>query len=145
MIDLPDLNVWLALADEDHQHHKVARNYWENQSADTFNFCRITMLGFLRLLTHAKVMGGRPFSPPEAWQAYRNFLTLPEVEFLNEPASLEKRLASFSEKADFPQSLWTDAYLAALAVESSRRVVSFDHDFTRFEGLHFLHLQDPSD
>lgn len=145
MIDLPDLNVWLAMANENHRHHKTARNYWENQSTDTLNFCRITMLGFLRLLTHAKVMGDRPFSPPEAWQAYLNFLALPEVEFLNEPASLEKRLMSFSGKPDFPQSLWTDAYLAALAVESSRRIVSFDSDFTRFKGLDFLHLQAPSD
>ena len=140
MIDLLDINVWLSLADENHQHHRVAREYWEGQSAPVLNFCRVTMLGFLRLSTHAKAMGGHPFTPCEAWSAYRNFTNLPEVGFLPESESLEEIFANLSEKDDFAQALWTDAYLAALAIGSRRRLVSFDRDFSRFKSLDFLHL-----
>ena len=31
-LDLPDLNVWLALADPDHQHHHLATHYWHQES-----------------------------------------------------------------------------------------------------------------
>ncbi|MFV0337003.1 MAG: TA system VapC family ribonuclease toxin [Chthoniobacterales bacterium] len=141
MSDLPDLNVWLALANENHQHHNIARQYWENESGEKILFCRITMLGFLRLLTNSVVMNGYPFTASEAWQIYHDFALLPEVKFLYEPNSFEKRFADFSERANFPVKLWTDAYLAALAVESSCRLVSFDHDFTRFKNLKFLCLR----
>lgn len=42
MTDLPDINVWLALADENHVHHKRARTYWQNDAPPTVAFCRIS-------------------------------------------------------------------------------------------------------
>ena len=32
-VDLPDLNVWLALACPDHSYHHQALHYWEQQVA----------------------------------------------------------------------------------------------------------------
>lgn len=32
--DLPDLNMWLALATPDHVHHQHAVSYWEEQTAE---------------------------------------------------------------------------------------------------------------
>ena len=40
-----------------------------------------------------------------------------------------------------PPRLCTDAYLAALAITHGWRLVSFDRDFERFEGLERLVLQ----
>ena len=37
--------------------------------------------------------------------------------------------------AELPARLCTDAYLAALAIANGWRLVSFDRDFERFEGL----------
>jgi hypothetical protein len=37
-----------------------------------------------------------------------------------------------------PPRLCTDAYLAALAIANGWRLVSFDRDFGRFEGLQWL-------
>lgn len=73
-IDVPDLNLWLALADPDHEHHDRARFYWETESALEIAFCRVTMLGFLRLLTNTRVMHGAPMSSAEAWEAYNVML-----------------------------------------------------------------------
>ena len=55
--DLPDLNVWLALATPDHVHHQQAVAYWEEQAAEQVLFCTVTALGLVRLVSQPKVMG----------------------------------------------------------------------------------------
>ena len=55
--DLPDLNVWLALATPDHFHHQQALRYWEQQAAEQVHFCTMTALGLVRLVSQAKLMG----------------------------------------------------------------------------------------
>jgi predicted nucleic acid-binding protein len=46
-----------------------------------------------------------------------------------------------STTVDLPPRLCTDAYLAALAIANGWRLVSFDRDFERFEGLERLALR----
>ena len=140
--DLLDVNVWLALADEDHVHHERAKRYWETEAAAEVSFCRLTMLALFRLLTNAKVMVGRPFSPREAWALYREFLAGPGVSVLAEPPGLEQQMAAWSDSDHFSAHRWTDCALAAWARIGNCRLVSFDGDYSRFEGLHFLHLQE---
>jgi len=41
-----------------------------NQASDPF-LARVTALGFLRLLTNAKAMDGKPLGVREAWEVYR--------------------------------------------------------------------------
>jgi predicted nucleic acid-binding protein len=54
---LIDINVWLALTWDGHPHHDVAGVWFESIDEATLLFCRITMLGLLRLLTNEQVMG----------------------------------------------------------------------------------------
>ena len=56
MTYLLDVNVWIALAAERHTHHRVARRWFSNLLDEKLAFCRITQLGFLRLLTNRHVM-----------------------------------------------------------------------------------------
>lgn len=137
VIDLPDVNVWVALANPSHAFHASAREYWEALRPEGAAFCRITMLGLLRLITDSRVMNGVPFTRSESWEVYRTFRSLPEIHFLAEPAGLETWFASL----EFPQRLWTDAYLAAFALAGKCRIVSFDSDFQQFPGLEFLWLK----
>ncbi|MDP1902558.1 MAG: hypothetical protein Q8K96_19230 [Rubrivivax sp.] len=106
--DLPDVNVWLALAVQEHPHHAAARQYWANEAAARLHFCRVTMLGLVRLLTQPRLMG---------------------------PATMRRYVG-----AGLPARLITDAYLAAFAAACGLRLVTFDRDFGRFEGLHLLRL-----
>ena len=53
-VDLPDLNVWLALAWPDHSHHHQALHYWEQQEAEQVLFCTVTALGLVRLVCQPK-------------------------------------------------------------------------------------------
>jgi hypothetical protein len=140
-IDLPDLNLWLALIDADHEHHARARRYWEHEAAADIAFCRVTMLGLLRLLTNARVMHGAPFTAPEAWDAYRAFASLPEVGFIEDSLAAEKRFELWSRRPEFPAHGWTDAWIAALAASAGARVVSFDAVFSVYSDLQFLQLR----
>jgi len=139
MTDLLDVNVWLALADADHKHHAVARDYWLKLDAPLLAFCRISMLGFLRLSTQPKVLSFTP-SMREAWNLYRQYLSDPRVVFINEPQDFETSMENLTYAPGFVHRLWTDAYLAALAVASGSRLVSLDSDFQTFNDLNFLQL-----
>jgi toxin-antitoxin system PIN domain toxin len=138
--DLPDLNVWLALLNANHPHHAAAKRYWEEEAAGRIAFCRITMLGLLRLSTNKVVMGGSPYSPDEAWQAYQAVAALPEVSFITEPQGIEALLQEHSSAPTFRRSDWTDAYLAAFAQFAGLRLVSFDKGFANYKGLALLSL-----
>lgn len=140
--DLPDVNVWLALTLADHPRHERARRYWREESAEWLAFCRITAMGFLRLSTNDKAMAGSPLSAPEAWHAYAAFRRLPEVLPAPEPPDCEPALENRVLGKDMTSRMWTDACLAAFAQSGGMRLVSFDQDFTRFEGLELLRLED---
>ena len=99
-------------------------------------------MDFLRLCTQARVQPN-PLSPHEAWITYRQFLSLPNIRWLPEPPGLDDRFCALSCAPGFVHHLWTDAYLAAFALATPARLVSFDGDFKRFPGLDFLHLSEP--
>ncbi|MBP6782551.1 MAG: PIN domain-containing protein [Verrucomicrobiales bacterium] len=138
-MDIPDINVWLALVDQNHFHHSAAARYWENDAHTQIAFTRVSMMGLLRLSTQAGVLS-RTLSTEEAWDIYRQFLADPNHRLLPEPASIEDRFAALTTQAALPHRMWTDAYLAAIALASGSRLVSFDAGFARFPGVNFLHL-----
>jgi toxin-antitoxin system PIN domain toxin len=140
-IDLPDINVWLAFSVADHAHHQRARRYWYEESGDQIAFCRVTGLGFLRLMTNASAMGGHPLTVPQAWQAYGDFRRLPEVLLAAEPDDCEGWLEHWALGSRPAPRQWTDAYLAAFAKAGEFRLVSFDGDFRHFGGLDLLRLE----
>lgn len=139
-MDLPDVNVWLALTDPRHAHHPVARRYWEEQRDDAIAFCRTTMLGLLRLATHSAVMQGEPFTPDQIWDIYRTYRAMPIIHFLTESPEIDNVFSNLTSDPEFPQRLWTDAYIAALALSSGSRIITFDNDFSRFPQLNVLML-----
>lgn len=141
MSDLLDANVWVALAAADHVHHELALRYWQEESAESVAFCRVTALAFLRLVTNAHVMQHAVLTSGEAWALLQEWLRLPEVSFLNEPVGLDEQLGQFSREMSIRPKLWTDAYLAAFAIAGNHRVVTLDGDFHQFPGLNLLFLQ----
>ena len=138
--DLLDVNVWLALANPGHTHHAAAKNYWSGTQAQPV-FCRVSMLGFLRLVTQAAVMGTATHTPEEAWSIYAAHLHSGRTLFLDESATLEEQVQRYTTKTDFNQRDWNDAWLAGFAVTAGCRLVSFDSGFKQYEELDFLHLK----
>lgn len=140
MPDLLDANVWVSLSAPDHVHHVRARQYWEEEADQTVSFCRITALAFLRRLTNPRIMKGFVLDGHQAWEALDTWLSQPGVRMLPEPARLDEQLGAWSRMTDLRAGAWTDAYLAAFAVASGSRLVTFDGGFKRFEGLDIMAL-----
>lgn len=133
--DLPDINVWLALAVEEHPHHAIASQYWAQVqgAAGTLWFCRVTMLGLVRLLCQPKVVGEGALGLATAWALYQRFRAIASVRLVGEPDDCDRHLAELvTAAAPLPPRLWTDAYLAALCQASGLRLVTFDADFRQF-------------
>lgn len=99
------------------------------------------MMSFLRLLTQPKVMGRFAASPADAVKQYLSLLALPEVEFAPEPLACEEAYLEYARAPGFVPRLLTDAYLAAFARSAGFRLVTFDSDFARFDGVEVLQLR----
>jgi len=132
----PDINVWLALAYEGHQHHRTAAGWFAELNGDIAYFCRFTQLGFLRLLTHPSVMGRDVRSQAEAWQAYDLLQTDECVSFQEEEdaGQVESGLRRLTSARRSSSRQWPDAYLAAFANCSELTLVTFDRGLRHLSG-----------
>jgi len=137
--ELPDLNVWLALAVAEHRHHGAATAYWHETGATRIRSCRVTLLGLVRLLARPKLMGKGALGLHGALDVYQRLFALPEVGHCAEPADCQLRLASQLGTATRAR-LWKRAHLAALAAAGGLRMITFDKDFARFAGVARLQL-----
>ena len=86
----PDVNVWLALTLDTHDHFSVATAWLESLSLPLeLVFCRFTQLSLLRLLTQRSVAGPATLSQRQAWVAYDRWLKRGGAVFMDEPLGLE--------------------------------------------------------
>jgi toxin-antitoxin system PIN domain toxin len=124
----PDVNVWVALAYEGHQHHESAKAWLAKLNGETVYFCRFTQFGLLRLLTHPSVMREDVRNQTEAWETYDSFLQDERVSFRNEadPEPVESALRKLTSNNRSPSQQWPDAYLAAFARAAGLTLVTFD-------------------
>jgi hypothetical protein len=129
MIYLPDVNVWIALASDQHIHHSVANQWIQNLEADKLAFCRVTELGFLRLLTNVHVMGQSVLKAAQAWDIYDTLLADPRIIFLTEQPGFGTHWRRIGSSISGGPNAWTDAYLAALASFERITIATFDRRF----------------
>jgi toxin-antitoxin system PIN domain toxin len=124
-LNFPDINVWLAIAAPEHIRAPIARGWWE-QETRSIAFCRLTQLGFLRLMTTAAVMDGKPLTMTEAWRVYDRLYDDDRVTFISEPPEVDKRFREKASKRTASPKIWADAWLLAVAQASEGILVTFD-------------------
>src|SRR5271156_3684374 len=129
MTYLPDVNVWIALSSDRHVHYPAAENWFQNIESAQIAFCRITELGFLRLLTNTRVMGDDTLDPSRAWAAYDDLRADPRVIFLDEQTGFSGVWRKAGQLVHGGPNAWTDAYLGAFAAHTQSRIVTFDRRF----------------
>jgi len=112
--DLPDLNVWLALACPDHNHHRQAVHYWEQQAAEQVLFCTVTALGLVRLVCQPKLMGAAVKTLAEASSLLEAFCQQPGVSMASAEHAGWEVFHQLLHSGEVPHRLCTDAYLAAI-------------------------------
>lgn len=144
MPDLPDANVWLALAWDGHAGHHEPRTWWEAALPDSVRFCRLSQMALLRLLTNASLMGEDVRTQVEAWNIYQALCRSARVQFVEEPAGFEECWRSLSSRSTPSVKKWSDDYLAAMATLGSLRMVTFDDGFRTCPGLAVRWLTMPS-
>jgi uncharacterized protein len=133
---IPDINVWVAAACEGHQHHTSASAWFAAADDGKIGFCRVTQLGFLRLLTHPAVMRDEVMTPTAAWSAYDRFVSDDRVTFYAEPEheGLQSSFRQMTTAKGFAHKQWPDAYLAAFAKAGGLTLVTFDRGLKALAG-----------
>jgi len=125
MTYLPDVNVWIALAAERHTLHRTARLWFSNLQEQKLAFCRLTQLGFLRLLTNKHVMQDEVMRPDEAWEAYRVLRSDRRIGYLAEPSELPEMWQAFTVGPSSSPNLRTVPHFrGGIVTNSLRRSVS---------------------
>lgn len=125
---LIDINLWVAMTWGKHRHHLEARK-WMNSNPDArFLFCRLTMLGFLRLLTNEVIMGEDTVCVGDAVALYDAWMEDPRVEFAPElrgtEALFRHAMAGFANQP--ATKAIADSYLVAVAEAYGSTVATFD-------------------
>jgi toxin-antitoxin system PIN domain toxin len=133
---LPDLNVLIGAHRSDSPMHTRCRDWLRAVYAgdESFAICPPVLIGLVRILTHPRV-----FRPPDthdqAFAFVGSLMTHPNALLLNPGRDHLALFEALCREADAHGDLVTDAYLAALAIETGATLVSADRDFARFPGL----------
>ncbi len=129
-----DSNVLLALVLEAHPHHAAPRAWLDSlPPGSRLEPCRATRLSFLPLLTTEAILKSEIRTNDEALLALDEVLSDPRVGCLEqEPGRLFARWRELGGWAQPAPKRWMDAYLAAFALESDCRLVTFDRGFSAF-------------
>jgi toxin-antitoxin system PIN domain toxin len=142
LFNFPDVNVWLALSYERHEHHFVARTWLSNLDENgQLYFSRFTQLGLLRLLTTQAVMRDEVMNQKQAWEIYDAWSRDDRVTLAEEPAEVEAAFRKLSQSSHPSPKSWADAYLAAFASKAGMSLITFDRGFRgKFHDLVLLPL-----
>lgn len=124
---LPDVNIWVALHHQRHQHHDLALEWFNGlEQREKLVFCRQTQLGLFRLLTMAAVMGEEVLTQRQCWEIYGKWLAGGRAEMRSEPVGMEEAFRARTLIAEHAPKTWTDAYLSAFAETAGLTLVTFD-------------------
>jgi uncharacterized protein len=135
-IFVPDVNVWVALVLDSHEHHAAALAWLRSSGDSSVGFCRVTQHGLLRLLTNRRVMQEFVLTLDEAWECYDRIARDRKAAFLIEPAGVEATWRMFTHGQRVSTNVWTDAYLAAFALAGDYEIVTLDRGFAQFNLPH---------
>ena len=138
---LVDVNVWVALTHDGHEHHDRASAWFDGVSKGEAYFCRMTQVAYLRLITNQRIAessGARHCSLDEAWECYDLFLADPRVGFLAESGDIEGEFRKMSRGRLPATKVLVDGYLAAFANSWGIGLVTCDKGFAARGGVRGL-------
>jgi toxin-antitoxin system PIN domain toxin len=119
---LADINVLIALTDENHIHHENAMRWLDGPGHDDWGICALTGAGLMRLLTNPKI---RSASIEEASEVLAALVEHPGYRFWPIKDDWGTLAAPFMERVFGHQQI-TDAYLLGLAIKEDGILVTMD-------------------
>jgi uncharacterized protein len=122
--NLLDLNVLIALADQRHDHHQIARAWFASGGKENWGICPLTEAGFLRVTTNP-VYRPNPHTLERAIAVLQALQGLPGYWYWEIKDSWVNLTAPFAARIAGQQQV-TDAYLLGLALKEKGVLVTFD-------------------
>lgn len=132
---LPDVNVLVALLDEDHIHHRIATK-WFDTTGLQWSICSFTEAGFLRHMTRPKI---GDLTVEEATAMLVRLAQEPGYHYQPIIADWSTLCHPFFPRL-FGYKQITDAYLLGLAVREELVLVTFDRAILHLAGEHKKHV-----
>ena len=142
-MDLFDVNVLVYAYSRQAARHEEYRSWVSQvlQGPAAFGYSELVLSGFLRVVTHPKV-----FDPPSAIDDALVFCeairSRPHAVLIAPGGRHWRIFVDLCRKVGAKGNLVTDAYYAALAIESGNDWVTADRGFGRFQGLRWRHPLD---
>jgi uncharacterized protein len=137
---LIDVNVLVYAHRPDSQNHLKYRDWLEElmNSGERCGFSEIALCGMVRIITHPRIYAHS--TPIDIALAYAKRLRDHDASILVSPGERHWEIFSrLCEAAGARGNLVTDAYFAALAIESGAEWITADRDYSRFPGLRWRH------
>ena len=133
---LPDVNVLLYVYRRDAAEHARFNRWLEDllNGDEAYAVSDLVLSAFLRIVTHPSI-----FTPPTPLPAALGFTeavrSQPNCVVLAPGNRHWQVFSSLCQRSAARGNLITDAYHAALAIESGSEWITMDGDFARFPGL----------
>lgn len=137
---LPDVNVLVYAFREGAPNHDEYKAWLEGVllGDQSYAMADIVLCGFLRILTHPSI-----FDPPVPLESALKFLehirSQPHCVPVIPGASHWDIFIKLCRKTEARGNHLSDAYLAALVIESGSELITADRDFSRYPGLRWRH------
>lgn len=122
---LLDINVLLALFDEDHIFHERAHVWFGENLPMGWASCPLTENGFVRIRSHPNFHPVKKRNVQEVSTALNSFISASDHEFWSDSVSLLDSRSFDQSRILGPRQI-TDLYLLALAAINGGRLVTFD-------------------
>lgn len=124
MLSLLDVNVLIALLDENHVHHPDASAWFADHVDQGWASCPITQNGCLRIVSHPRYPNSIEVS--DAMSRLKTAVATPYHRFIPDDISLLDDNTIDHRHLLVSHRQLTGAYLLALAVAHGGRLVTFD-------------------
>lgn len=133
---LVDANILLYAVNEDAPNHHSAHTWLDGalSGGATVGFAWIVTPAFIRLSSKVGLFPS-PLSVDGALDRVDAWLAQPSAVIVEPTARHLSLVRGFLNSVGVGGNLVNDAYLAALAIEHRSEIVSYDHDFSRFDGV----------
>jgi toxin-antitoxin system PIN domain toxin len=135
-VRIVDANVLLYAVNSSAEHHDASRRWLDGalSGADVVGLAWVPLLAFTRLTTKHGLFPS-PLTPDDAMAQVRDWCSAPSAVMVNPTARHADVLSNLVSGTGSGGNLVNDAHLAALAIEHRARIVTYDNDFSRFDGV----------
>lgn len=124
MLPLYDVNVLIAMFDDEHAQHETAMKWHNEHAAGGWATCPMTQNGLIRIMSQPAYT--RPLTTRQVTERLYEATLASNHHFLPDNVSLaDPAIVAFD--ALLSHKTTTDIYLLALAVAHNARFVTFDH------------------